>query len=98
MVWCYLLWNNACSGSWGSKYYIIQQGSLLTGLFTGQFNTEDSRTFTDVILSIGGSTSCSSHIIFILAPNVFLNWEDLKQERAAKKIWIYPAPSPFFSI
>ena len=34
-------------------------------LFTGQFNTEYYVTFTDVMKSIGESTSCSSHIIFI---------------------------------
>ena len=39
-------------------------------LFTGQFNAKDYGTFADVIKSIGGSTSCSSPIIFILAPNM----------------------------
>ena len=42
----------------------LYKASGLTGLFTGQFNTEDNGTFTGVIKSIGGSTSCSSHIIY----------------------------------
>ena len=50
----------------------LLQGSGLTGLFTSQFNTQDYGTFTDVVKSIGEPTSCSSHIIFILVPNVFL--------------------------
>ena len=43
----------------------------VTGLYAGLYNTEDCGTFTGVIYSFGGSTSCSSHIIFILAPTLF---------------------------
>ena len=54
--------------------------------FAGQYNTEDYGTFTGVIYSFGGSTSCSSHkylcwsqpysiiLMFMLAP--FLLWSD----------------------
>ena len=37
-----------------------------------QLENEDYGTFTDIIWLIGGSTSCSSHIIFILVPNMLL--------------------------
>ena len=47
------------------------KASGLTGLFTGQYNTEDYGTFTGVVYSFGRSTSCSSNIIFIMAPNLF---------------------------
>ena len=49
-------------------YYIIVQHFRVTGLFAGQYNTGDLDTFTGVVNSFGGSTNCSSHIIFILAP------------------------------
>ena len=41
------------------------------GLFTGKYNTQDYGTFTGLVYSFGRSTSCSSHIIFILAPTIF---------------------------
>ena len=54
----------AFSVSYKTNNGIKQQNDL--------FNTEDYSAITDVIYSAWGSTSCSSHIIFILAPNIFL--------------------------
>ena len=47
------------------------KASGLTGLFIGQYNSKDYGTFTGGIYSLRGSTSCSSHIIFILVPAIF---------------------------
>ena len=41
-----------------------------TSWFTGLFFTEDHGTITQVKWWIGGSTSCSFHTIFIVAPNI----------------------------
>ena len=71
--------------SWGTDSRFIGKASLWATiskvrwawvkkyiLFTDRYNTEDYGTFTGVIYSFGGSTSCSSHIIIILVPTIFL--------------------------
>ena len=54
-----------------SLHQILVQGFRVTGLFAGQYNTEDYSTLTGVLYSIGGSAHCSSHIIFILVLIIF---------------------------
>ena len=46
---------------WSFHYYILVQGFKVTGLFTGQYNTEDYGTFTGVIYSFDGGSFLSNN-------------------------------------
>ena len=53
----------------------------ITWFFTGQYNTEECGTIMDVIKSVGGSTKCFSHIIYIPVSSytqlIYLYFKDL---------------------